>query len=177
MVTAGVPGTRIKPLRAQHGSDTAGGWAKDLDLDQPSAPRGRRGSPAATHRAAAPSWMLALPPSLGAPSVQPKRRRSVTVGCRLRCAHPSCRHDRCPRSRGHRDPCRFRAARRVRGRCRAAPAVPRRHRHRASPRLAPKGPSLNKRVARKNSRREQKRNDRIRKSRSESCDLTFSLAE
>ncbi len=40
-----------------------------------------------------------------------------------------------------------------------------------------KGPSLNKRVARKDSRREQKRNDRIRKSRSESCDLTFSLAE
>jgi hypothetical protein len=40
-----------------------------------------------------------------------------------------------------------------------------------------KGPSLNKRVARKDFGREQKRNERIRKSRSESCELTSSLVE
>ncbi len=49
--------------------------------------------------------------------------------------------------------------------------------HRKPKTVSRKGPSLNKQVARKDSRREQKRNDRIRKSRSESCDLTFSLAE
>ena len=57
--------------------------------------------------------------------------------CRPRCAHPSCQHVRRHRGRGRRDPRRLRAARRVLGRGRAAPVVPRRHRHRSGPRLCP----------------------------------------